>query len=62
MAQTLRVINFVQMILFGSFALAGEGHGHSHGPEVDHTMQVIGALVSLVIAGIVVWFLNYRKK
>lgn len=50
----------LQLTLF-TLAHAGEGAGHTHGPEFSGT-QIIGLLVIVVIAAGVMFLLGKRKK
>lgn len=50
-------------LFYSLSAFAGEGTGHSHGPgDGSTTMQVLGVLIILGIAGAGFWFLSKGKK
>lgn len=62
MEPTIQGINMtiIKKILF-SDALASPGSGHTHGPEMSGTMQMIGIGIILVIS-IAVFYLMSKKK
>lgn len=52
-------MNFIQVFILSSLAMADGGGDHSHGPEGS---QVVGMVIIAVLAGVGLWIFSRKKK